>query len=281
MAQLGPRSKAIAPASKDTTNTATAFSRLVGANSGSTARRMSSVATPAAEASSSRNQLQASSGAESATTSSALRTRRLRHSHITEPPAQVVARTDDHESDARRLQLQQLGAWGRLRAGEARRVDQDERDVAAAERPVDEPLDEPRGKRRGHDAELERPSDQAVLVREQRRERGARLRLDGGKQVERRPPVALTGAHALVLALRTVDHEERPPAAPYVGEQERARSADLHVEALPHDRLRVGVEHDCDLVARGVLQLLDHQLRPPRGRAPVNLAQRVAVLVLP
>src|SRR5262245_11644465 len=207
MAQLGPTSKAIAPASRETTSTATAFNRRVGANSGSTARTTSSVATPAEEPSSSRNQLQASSGAESATTSSALRTCRLRHPRITEPPAQVVARADDHECHARRLQPQQLRPWARLRAGEARRVDQDERDVAAAERPVDEPLDEPRGERGGHDAELECPSDRAVLVREQRRERGTGLRLCSGQQVERRPPVALARPHALVLALRAVDHE--------------------------------------------------------------------------
>src|SRR5205807_10549986 len=42
----------------------------------------------------------------------------------------------------------------------------------------------------------------------------------------------------------------------------------------------VGVEENRDLVARRVLEVLDHQLAATRGGAPVHLAQRLAVLVL-
>ena len=148
------------------------------------------------------------------------------------------------------------------------------------ERALDQPLDEARRQRRRHDRQLERPRDRARLVGEHRGQRRAGLGLDGGEQVERLPPVALGRADALLLGVRAVDDQHRPPPAPDVREQERARRAHLHVEALADDRLRVGVEHDRDLVARRVLELLDHQLRAPRGRAPVHLAQRVAVLVV-
>ena len=65
-----------------------------------------------------------------------------------------------------------------------------------------------------------------------------------------------------------------------VGAQNRARGAHLDVEAFAADGARVRVEQDGDLVARGILELLDHQLAAPRGRAPVHLPQRLSLLVL-
>ena len=43
---------------------------------------------------------------------------------------------------------------------------------------------------------------------------------------------------------------------------------------------RLGVEDHRDLVARGVVEILDHQLAPAGGGRPVHLAQRLALLVL-
>ena len=62
--------------------------------------------------------------------------------------------------------------------------------------------------------------------------------------------------------------------------QNRARGAHLDVEAFAADGARVSVEQDRDLVARGILELLDHQLAAPRGRPPVHLPQRLSLLVL-
>ncbi len=62
--------------------------------------------------------------------------------------------------------------------------------------------------------------------------------------------------------------------------QNRAGGAHGDLEALPRARVRVAVEQDRDLVAGRVLELLHHQPAAARGRAPVHLAQRLALRVL-
>ena len=80
---------------------------------------------------------------------------------------------------------------------------------------------------------------------------------------------------------RGVEREDGAAAARGVRAEDRAGRAHLDVEALARDGARVGVEDDGDLVARRVLELLHHQLTPPRGRRPMHLAERLAPLVLP
>ena len=62
--------------------------------------------------------------------------------------------------------------------------------------------------------------------------------------------------------------------------QDRAGGAHGDLEALARAAPRVAVEQDRDLVARRVLELLHHQPSAPRGRAPVHLAERLALDVL-
>src|SRR5439155_9010818 len=65
-----------------------------------------------------------------------------------------------------------------------------------------------------------------------------------------------------------------------VGIEDGAGRAHLHVEARSDHGGCIRVEEQGDLVARRVLELLDHQLATPRGRGPVHAAQRLALLVL-
>ena len=62
--------------------------------------------------------------------------------------------------------------------------------------------------------------------------------------------------------------------------KDRTGRAHLLVEAVPRNRGRLRVEDDGDLVARGVLELLHHQLAAACGRPPVHFSQRLALLVL-
>ena len=80
--------------------------------------------------------------------------------------------------------------------------------------------------------------------------------------------------------MSAVDEQHSATPAPSLREQERAGGADLDVEALAHDRARLAVEQDCDLVARRVLELLHHQLTALGRRAPVHLPQGLSLLVL-
>jgi hypothetical protein len=54
----------------------------------------------------------------------------------------------------------------------------------------------------------------------------------------------------------------------------------LDVERLADNGPAICIEQNRDLVVRHVLELLHHQLAPPRGRPPVHLPQRLALLVL-
>jgi len=119
-----------------------------------------------------------------------------------------------------------------------------------------------------------------TLVREHGGERRPFLRLHGGEQVERLAPVGLAGLHSPLLAPARVDDQHRATASPRVREQNRAGRAHLNVEALAHNRGGIGVEDDGHLVARRVLELLDHQLGASRGRRPVHATRGFALLVL-
>src|SRR5512133_1609011 len=77
-----------------------------------------------------------------------------------------------------------------------------------------------------------------------------------------------------------VDEQDGTTSASSLCEQKRAGGTNLDVEALADDRACLTVEQDGDLIARRVLELLDHQLATLRGRAPVHLAQRLALLVV-
>ena len=74
--------------------------------------------------------------------------------------------------------------------------------------------------------------------------------------------------------------EQRTAPAERVRAQDRAGRAHLDVERLADDRTAVRVEQHRNLVVRHVLELLHHQLAALRGRPPVHLAQRLALLVL-
>src|SRR5713101_6654668 len=78
-----------------------------------------------------------------------------------------------------------------------------------------------------------------------------------------------------------VDHQDCASSASHVRVEDRTGRPYLYVEALPHYRLRVGIQQDGELVARRVLELLDHQLAASRGRRPVHAAQGLALFVLP
>ena len=156
----------------------------------------------------------------------------------------------------------------------------DERHAPPGEHPLDEPVDELGRDPRRHDDEVERARGRALLDGEERGERRAAGRLQGGEKLERPPPVAVRGVDALRLARGRVHDEDRPAAVPHVRAEDRAGRAHLHVEALADGPARVGVEEDGDLVARRVLEVLHHQLPAAGGRAPVHLPQRLAVHVL-
>src|SRR5512141_2703766 len=73
--------------------------------------------------------------------------------------------------------------------------------------------------------------------------------------------------------------EHRALVLANVGVEDRTGGANLDVEAVPDDGFCVGVEKHRALVARRILELLDDQLTPTRGRRPVNAAERLALLV--
>src|SRR6478735_7589730 len=86
--------------------------------------------------------------------------------------------------------------------------------------------------------------------------------------------------HMLDLAPFGVEHQHPSTPTLHVGIEERTGRPYLYLEALSHHRLRISVEQNRDLVARRVLELLDHQLATARGRRPVHAAQRFALRVL-
>ena len=146
-----------------------------------------------------------------------------------------------------------------------------ERDATTGRGQLEQPLDEPRRQRRRHEHDLRR-SDAA----DDRLDVAPRVRLRGSQQVERDPPVRCERANVRVLLGQPGDDEQRRPPAARLCPDERACDPGLQVE----HRRRRSVEHDRHLLARRVLELLDHQLAAPRRRGPVHAAQRVAVLVL-
>ncbi len=111
-----------------------------------------------------------------------------------------------------------------------------------------------------------------------------RRRLGRREQLERARPVPRLRPDRPLLARGRVEDEDAAALPPHVREQDRPGGAHRHVEGrlrrLPGDRGGVTVEEHGDLVARRVLQLLHHQLPAVGGRAPVHLAQRLALLVL-
>ena len=180
------------------------------------------------------------------------------------------------------LQAQQLRLHPRRPPGEARRVDPDEADplaararagsslVASAARDArrhDHRLERARGRARTRARAAPRPdaSRRAPRPRAARAPRASRPRAT-------RP--ARSGA-AAVLSARTA---RRPCAACARRIEPAARTWTSKLS--PATALGVRVEDDRDLVARRVLELLHHQLAPPRGRRPVHLPERLAPLVL-
>ena len=85
--------------------------------------------------------------------------------------------------------------------------------------------------------------------------------------------------HVLDLAPLGVEHQHPSTPTLHVRIEERTGRAYLHLEALSHDRLRISVEENRDLVTWRVLELLDHQLAAARGRRPVHTAQGFALRV--
>ncbi len=152
------------------------------------------------------------------------------------------------------------------------------------ERALQQPVGEAAVHPRGHDRQLERAGGRTRLVGEERRGGRVAVRLDGGEELERARPVAVERVDALVGPSRGGDDQRRAPAAPRVGAHDRAGGADAELEGrvgrLADHRPRVRVEEDGALVARRVLELLDHQLAPARGRGPVDAPEAVARRVL-
>ena len=81
-----------------------------------------------------------------------------------------------------------------------------------------------------------------------------------------------------------IQSQHGAPAAPGMRMEQRAGCPYGGVEARPGRRAdvarRIAVEQHDHFVARRVLELLDHQLPAAGGRAPVHLAQRLALLVV-
>ena len=151
--------------------------------------------------------------------------------------------------------------------------------------PLQEPLDEPRRQRRRDDGELERARGGAGFVREDRRQRRHPVRLDRREDLEARTPVAVAGVDALCVrdARALTSRTARRPRRTWALRIEPA-APDLELEARVRRRRRdpraLRVEQDGRLVARRVLELLDHQLPALRGRGPVHPPQRLALCVL-
>src|SRR5215210_5748447 len=125
----------------------------------------------------------------------------------------------------------------------------------------------------------------ACVVTEERLHGPVAVLLGGCEKLEGARPVPLVRPHRDCIVIGTArDEEARMPAAARVGPEQRSCRADLGVEAgiagRPYAVPRLRVEDDDDLVARGVFQLLDHQLLAAGGRRPVHPAQRFAALVL-
>ena len=93
-------------------------------------------------------------------------------------------------------------------------------------------------------------------------------------------PVSVERGDLAARRRRRRDREQGPAAADRLRAKNRAGRPHLDVERLPDDRAPVGVEQHRDLVVRGVLELLDHELAAAGGRPPVHLPQRLALLVL-
>src|SRR5207247_1633094 len=82
------------------------------------------------------------------------------------------------------------------------------------------------------------------------------------------------------LAIMYAVHVDEGRVPPRVGLQDRAGGPHGDVEERT-GAASPGVEDDGDVLTRRVLQLLDHQVPAPCRRAPVHLAQRVALDVVP
>ena len=151
-------------------------------------------------------------------------------------------------------------------------------------RAVREALDEPRRERRRDDRELDRARGRPSLVGEHVRRGHVTVGLDGREDPERSVPVAVEGVHALVRRARAVDEQGSAPPAARMGLEDGAGGAHGELEArvgrLADDHARVGVQEHGGLVARRVLELLDHQLPALGGGRPVDATQRLPLLVL-
>ena len=101
-----------------------------------------------------------------------------------------------------------------------------------------------------------------------------RVRLGGSEVPDRSVEVGRRGSDRNDGARATGRHERRVPPARRVRLQQRARDPHGHVEArlgrLADGAPRIAVEEHDDAVARGVLELLDHELTAPRARRPVH-----------
>ena len=146
---------------------------------------------------------------------------------------------------------------------------------AVGERALHEAIDERDVDARGDDDELERAGRDPPVRLEERERRRTRGRLRRREDLERPPPVRI-GRDGLRLTPGGVDDERAAAAAAVMRLEDRAGRPDRDLEALAGDGALVSVEKHGHLVARCILELLDHQLAAPGGRAPVHLAERVA-----
>ena len=111
------------------------------------------------------------------------------------------------------------------------------------------------------------------------------VRFDGGEGFESQVPVAVersgpAGSAAARPLTSSPARRPRPTCARRIEPAAETASSKLESGAAPVDEARVGIEQDEHLVARRILEVLDHQLTALRGRRPVDAPQRLALLVL-
>src|ERR671923_841353 len=205
-----------------------------------------------------------------------------------EDSLEVVPPPHDGDRDAGRFQPKQAGVGARgppTAAGEGRGVDEDDRDLLPRRGPADQGVDGRRAELGRHDDEVAGMADAAVLA-EQRLDGPPPRLLGRRQQFERARPVAFVRTDRDGIRIHSARNDETGVAAPAgMRPEQRSGGANLSVEARLARRPRsvslLRVEDDDDLVARRILQLLDHELLPAGGRRPVDAAERLAALVLP
>ena len=159
-----------------------------------------------------------------------------------------------------------------------RPVDVDERGIPPRARALDQAFDERRVEARRHDDEVERERGGVALAGEETRSRRDAVGLGSREQLERAPPVALR-LHPLHLDCGSAEDERRARGRGARAPKQGAGRTHLR-RRTSAQRSRARRRARPRLLARRVLELLHHQPAAARGRAPVHLAQRLALDVL-